>query len=274
MTVMPFFRPGRPRVFAHRGGSALAPENTLAAFDTGLRAGADGLELDVHLSADGVPVVIHDDTLDRTTSASGPVASLTAAELARVDAGVRFAGSRGDFPFRGRGLGVPRLREVLERHPGVPIIIEMKVDSETMAARVAGDIRAAGAEETACAAGYGSTSAAVMRRLLPGVATSACHAEVRLAVYRSWGGWPVKRPPFGGYQVPEYAGRVRIVSPRFIRHAHAAGLDVQVWTVDTEADMERFLAWGADALISNRPDLAVTVRDTFVGAVGLSHVRA
>ncbi len=150
----------------------------------------------------------------------------------------------------------------------------MKVDSETMAARVAGDIRAAGAEETACAAGYGSTSAAVMRRLLPGVATSACHAEVRLAVYRSWGGWPVKRPPFGGYQVPEYAGRVRIVSPRFIRHAHAAGLDVQVWTVDTEADMERFLAWGADALISNRPDLAVTVRDTFVGAVGLSHVRA
>ena len=274
MTAMPFFGGGRPRVFAHRGGSALAPENTLAAFDTGLRAGADGLELDVHLSADGVPVVIHDDTLDRTTSASGPVASLTAAELARVDAGVRFAGSRGDFPFRGRGLGVPRLREVLERHPGVPIIIEMKVDSETMAARVAGDIRAAGVEETACAAGYGSTSAAVMRRLLPGVATSACHAEVRLAVYRSWGGWPVKRPPFGGYQVPEYAGRVRIVSPRFIRHAHAAGLDVQVWTVDTEADMERFLAWGADALISNRPDLAVTVRDTFVGAVGLSHVRA
>jgi len=113
-----------------------------------------------------------------------------------------------------------------------------------------------------------------MRRLLPGVATSACHTEVRLAVYRSWSGWPVKRPPFGGYQVPEYAGRVRIVSPRFIRHAHAAGLDVQVWTVDTEADMERFLAWGADALISNRPDLAVTVRDTFVGMMGLSHVRA
>ena len=93
------------------------------------------------------------------------------------------------------------------------------------------------------------------------MATSACHAEVRLAVYRSWGGWPVKRPPFGGYQVPEHAGRVRIVSPRFIRHAHAAGLDVQVWTVDARPDMERLLGWGVDALISNRPDLAVTVRD-------------
>jgi glycerophosphoryl diester phosphodiesterase len=84
MTAMPFFQRGRPRVFAHRGGSALAPENTLAAFEHGLRVGADGLELDVHLSADGVPVVVHDSTLDRTTNATGPVAARTAAELARV----------------------------------------------------------------------------------------------------------------------------------------------------------------------------------------------
>jgi len=273
MTAMSFFGHGRPRVFAHRGGSALAPENTVAAFETGLRVGADGLELDVHLAADQVPVVIHDETLDRTTNAVGPVAARTAAELARLDAGWHFEGPRADFPFRGQELGIPRLRDVLMRHRGVPIIIEMKVDSEVMAARVADDIRAAGAEATVCAAGYGSTSAAVIRRLLPDVATSACHVEVRLAVYRSWGGWPVKRPPFGGYQVPEHAGRVRIVSPRFIRHAHAAGLEVQIWTVDTEADMERFLAWGADALISNRPDLAVAVRDTFAGAMGLAPAR-
>jgi len=273
MTAMSFFGHGRPRVFAHRGGSALAPENTVAAFETGLRVGADGLELDVHLAADQVPVVIHDETLDRTTNAVGPVAARTAAELARLDAGWHFEGPRADFPFRGQELGIPRLRDVLMRHRGVPIIIEMKVDSEVMAARVADDIRAAGAEATVCAAGYGSTSAAVIRRLLPDVATSACHVEVRLAVYRSWGGWPVKRPPFGGYQVPEHAGRVRIVSPRFIRHAHAAGLEVQIWTVDTESDMERFLAWGADALISNRPDLAVAVRDTFAGAMGLAPAR-
>ena len=263
---MAFFQRGRPRVFAHRGGSALAPENTLAAFEHGLRVGADGLELDVHLSADGVPVVVHDPTLDRTTNATGPVAARTAAELARVDAGWRFAGPRGDFPFRGQGLGIPALRDVLLRHRGVPIIIEMKIDSEAMALRVAADIVAAGAEATVCAAGYGGTSAAAVRRVLPQVATSATHAEVRLAVYRSWGGWPVKRPPFAGYQVPEHVGRIRIVSPRFIRHAHAAGLEVQVWTVDTEGDMERLLEWGADALISNRPDLAVTVRDARAGA--------
>ena len=266
---MAFFDRGRRRVFAHRGGGALAPENTLAAFELGLRAGADGLELDVHLSADGVPVVVHDPALDRTTNATGPVSGRTAAELARVDAGWHFAGSRGDFPFRGQGIGIPTLREVLRQHRGVPVIIEMKLDSEAMGLRVADDIRAAGAEATACAAGYGSTSAAAIRRVLPQVATSACHAEVRLSVYRSWGGWPVKRPPFGGYQVPERAGRIRIASPRFIRHAHAAGLEVQVWTVDTEAEMERMLAWGADGLISNRPDLAVTVRDAFVGAAAV-----
>jgi glycerophosphoryl diester phosphodiesterase len=274
MAGMAFFQRGRRRVFAHRGGAALAPENTLAAFELGLRVGADGLELDGHLSADGVPVVVHDSTLDRTTNASGLVAARTAAELARVDAGWHFTGARGDCPFRGQGLGIPTLRDVLQRHRGVPVIIEMKLDTEEMAMRVADDVRAAGAEGTACAAGAGTTSAASFRRILPHVATSACHAEVRLAVYRSWGGWPVKRPPFDGYQVPEHAGRIRIVSPRFIGHAHAAGLEVQVWTVDTESDMKRLLGWGADALISNRPDLAVTVRDAFVGAATIAPLRA
>jgi glycerophosphoryl diester phosphodiesterase len=272
MHAMAFFQRGRRRVFAHRGGAALAPENTLAAFEFGLRVGADGLELDVHLSADGVPVVVHDPTLDRTTNAAGPVAARSAAELARVDAGWHFAGRRGDFPFRGQGLGVPTLRDVLLRHRGVPIIIEMKLDSDEMGQRVADDVRAAGADAAVCAAGYGRASAAAVRRALPHVATSACHAEVRLAVYRSWGGWPVKRPRFGGYQVPEHAGRIRIVSPRFIRHAHTAGLEVQVWTVDTEDEMARMFSWGADALISNRPDLAVRVRDACAGAAALAPV--
>src|SRR5436190_11368898 len=103
MAGMAFFQRGRPRVFAHRGGSALAPENTLAAFELGLRAGADGFELDVHLSADGVLVVFHDDTLDRTTNATGLVAARTAAELARVDAGWHFRDEHGSYPFRGQG---------------------------------------------------------------------------------------------------------------------------------------------------------------------------
>lgn len=264
MIGVAFFASARPQVFAHRGGCALGPENTIVAFDRGVAAGADGLELDVHLSADGIPVVCHDDTLDRTTDAAGPVAACTAAELAGVDAGYRFAAD-GRFPFRGQQAGIPTLAEVLSRYPSLPVIVEMKVDSAAMGEAVAAAVRAADGVDRVCAAGYGLASLRAFRRALPSAASSACHPEVQLALYRSWAGWPVRRPPYGGYQVPEHAGRIRVVSRRFVRHAHAAGLRVQVWTVDEEPDMARLLGWGVDALISNRPDLAVRVRDRLTG---------
>jgi len=99
---------------------------------------------------------------------------------------------------------------------------------------------------------------------LPGVAASAAQPEVRLAVYRSILRCPVRRAAYQTYQVPELAEATRIVTPRFVRHAHSAGLKVQVWTVDEEADMRRLLDWGVDGLISNRPDLAVRVRNEFL----------
>jgi glycerophosphoryl diester phosphodiesterase len=222
--------------------------------------------MDVRLSADGVVVVCHDETLDRTTDASGPVSSRTADELSRVDAGCRFVDVAGEQPFRGRGVGVPTLRAVLQRYPDIPIIVEMKPDSEEMGRALAAEVFAAGATHRVCAAGYGSRSLAAVRRALPQMASGASRMEVRLALYRSWAGWPPMRPPYGGYQAPECAGSLRVVSPRFIHHAHRAGLEVQVWTIDEAADMLRLLGWGVDALISNRPDLAVTIRNRFVSA--------
>jgi glycerophosphoryl diester phosphodiesterase len=258
------FDSSRPLVFAHRGGCALGPENTIAAFDLGLAAGAEGLEFDVRLSADDVVVVCHDDTLDRTTHGSGLVQSRTAAELARMDAGCRFRDGRGEYPFRDRGVGIPMFRDVLRRYPDIPLIVEMKVDSETMGRAVAQEVRDAGAQARVCAAGYGYRAMAAARAALPEMATSACHPEVRSAVYRSMLGWPGRHAPYEMFQVPERAGLIRVVSPRFIRHAHAAGLQVQVWTVDEERDMRRLLGWGVDGLISNRPDLAVRVRDAWL----------
>lgn len=259
--ALSFFHTDRPLIFAHRGGGALGPENTFAAFDMGMASGADGLELDVHLSKDGVAVVCHDDTLERTTDASGLVRALTAVELAQVDAGCRFCDAGGAYPFRGRGVTIPRLRDVLLRYPNARVIVEMKVDDAAMGLAIVEDIRESGAEHRVCAAGYGQRSMEAVRRTLPGLATSASHPEVHAALYRSWIGWPVRRPPYGGYQVPEKAGLIRVVSPRFIRHAHRAGTRVQVWTVDEEADMRRLLQWGVDGLISNRPDIAVRVRN-------------
>lgn len=253
-----FYDTDRPLVFAHRGGRALGPENTLAAFAAGIAAGADGLELDVHLSADGHPVVIHDETLDRTTDQRGPVRERTAAELARVDAAWAFAPEQG-HPLRGQGIGVPRLDEVLARHPEPRIIIELKTGAPALAQAVVGVVRRAGAEARVCIGGFHDASVRAARQALPGIASSAAALEVRLALYRSWVGLPVRRPPYGGYQIPETAGRTRVVSPRFIRHAHEARLKVQVWTVNDEADMRRLLGWGVDALITDRPDLAATV---------------
>jgi glycerophosphoryl diester phosphodiesterase len=265
LSIVPFFERGpRPRVFAHRGGCALGPENTIAAFERGLGAGADGLELDVHLSSDGVVVVCHDSTLDRTTNSSGPINRLTAAELSRVDAGYRWADPAGNHPFRGCGVGIPRLRDVLHQFRDVPIIIEMKVNHREMGQAVATEVLAASAVDRVCAASNGSHAMRAAREALPGMATSATRWDVRLALYQSWAHWPVRQAEYGGFQVPEFAGAIRVVSPTFIRHAHSAGLQVEVWTIDEQADMKRLLAWGADALISNRPDLAVSVRDRFM----------
>ena len=262
---MTFFESSRPLVFAHRGGCATGPENTIAAFDRGIAAGADGLEMDVRLSADGIVVVHHDPTLERTTSATGEVARRTAAELARLDAGYRFRNGDG-FPFRDQGIGVPTFADVLQRYPAARIIVEMKVDSTEMGEAVALEVRRAGAAERVCAAGYGDSCTRAARAALPEMACSANFREVRLATYRTWARWPVRNVSYGGYQVPELATGRRIVSPRFVKYAHEAGLKVQVWTVDHEADMRRLLSWGVDGLITDRPADAVRVRDAVAGA--------
>ena len=253
-----FFESRRVLVFAHRGGAALAPENTIAAFDNGIKLGADGIELDVRASRDGTVVVHHDATLDRTANRPDPVGSLDARDLARIDAGYRFS-ARDSHPFRGQGIGVPTLAEVLRRYPDRRVIVEMKLNSAEFAAAVVAVVRSAGAVDRVCLGSFGRRSLRAARQLEPALATSAAREEVRWALYRSWCRWPVKQPPYAGYQIPERAEATRVVSPAFVRHSHAAGLGVQVWTVDTEADARRLIGWGVNGLISDRPDLLVPV---------------
>lgn len=233
----PFFDSPRPLVFAHRGGALLAPENTIAAFDNGIALGADGLELDVRLSRDRIVVVHHDRTLHRTTALRGHIASHTADELAAVN--------------------VPTLASVLARFPTVRIIVELKDNSADLAHRVLADVRAADAVDRVCLGSFGLRALRAARRLEPSVATSASREEVRWALYRSWCRWPVSRVSYAGYQIPEFAGTTRVVSRRFIEYAHAAGLGVQVWTVNREADVKRLIEWGVNAIITDRPDLMV-----------------
>jgi glycerophosphoryl diester phosphodiesterase len=231
-------------VFAHRGGSKLGPENTTVAFDRGLAAGADGLELDVHLSRDGIAVVHHDVMLDRTTRARGPLAQRTAAELAAFD--------------------VPALADVLARYPTTPIIIELKQRESALAEAVVRDVRHAGATGRVCLGSFSVSALRAARALAPEIATSGGRFEVRVALYRSWVGLSPGRVAYRAFQVPETSGKTRVVSPRFIQLAHKAGLTVQVWTVDEPDDMRRLLGWGVDGIISDRPDVAVEVVQEWV----------
>ena len=266
MNALPAPRSTRPLVYAHRGGAALRPENTIASFDHGLSLGADGLEFDVHLSRDGVVVVHHDPTLERTTNGRGKIVALTADELAQVDAAYWFspaaeksrASNRDQsFPYRGQGHGVPRLGKVLARYPGIPLIIELKVNDPELARRVIDEVRKAGAVDRVALGSFGWRALRAARHYEPRIPTGASREEVRLALYRSWVRWPLRSPAYREFQVPERSGPTRIISRRFIAHAHRAGLPVKVWTVNEPDAMRRLLDWGVDALISDCPDLAV-----------------
>ena len=268
MSILP-----RPLVYAHRGGAALRPENTLEAFDHGLSLGADGLEFDVRLSRDGVVIVHHDRTVNRTTDGRGALCDRTARELAALDAGHWFCAApapaaRGNsphsapaatFPYRARGLRIPTLREVLERYPGVHLIIELKTSDPELARRTIDEVRTAGAIERVRLGSFSWRALHAARTYEPRIATGASREETRWALYRSWVRWPLGRAAYAEFQVPERSGLTTIVTRRFVRHAHAASLPVKVWTVNAAADMRRLLAWGVDAIITDRPDVAVRV---------------
>lgn len=246
----PAIRASRPLVFAHRGGSKIGlpaeahgakagPENTIAAFDRGLSAGADGLELDVHLSRDGIVVVHHDARLDRTTTAKGWLKERTAAELAE--------------------LNVPALGDVLARYPGIGIIIELKERGTALAHAVVDEVRQANAIGRVCLGSFSITALRAARAAAADIMTSGARLEVRMALYRCWCGLSPGRVRYQAFQVPEISGRTRVVSPRFVQLAHTSGIAVHVWTVDEPEDIRRLLDWGVDGIISDRPDVAAQV---------------
>jgi glycerophosphoryl diester phosphodiesterase len=259
MSILP-----RPLVYAHRGGAALRPENTLEAFDHGLAVGADGLEFDVHLSRDGVVVVHHDATVNRTTDGRGALCDRTASELAALDAGHSFAAAAGSvpsatFPFRQKGVRIPTLDEVLRRYPAVPLIVELKTSDPDLARRTIDAVRDAEAIDRVTLGSFSWRALHAARTYEPRIRTGASREETRWALYRSWVRWPLARAAYAEFQVPERSGLTTIVTPRFIGYAHRASLPVKVWTVDSEKDIRRLLGWGVDAIISDRPDVAVEV---------------
>lgn len=265
----PFLQHDGPLFFAHRGGALLRPENTLSAFEHGMSFGADALELDIQQTRDGELVVIHDPTLDRTTSGSGPVATYALDELRKIDAGYHFTPDAGaTFPYRGHGITIPTLREVFERFPGTRINIDLKESTPEREAALWALIQEFAAEDRICAGCFDPLALKRFRRLTGGrVATSASPREVRsflitaLSHTTNW-----LRPAYDALQVPDIYRSVRIVSRTTVDAAHRLGIEVHVWTVDERAHMEALLALGVDGLMTDRPDTLAQVLASNSGA--------
>lgn len=248
----PLLDPAARLVIGHRGAAAYAPENTLASFQLALAQGADALEFDLRRSRDGLAMVFHDPTLERTTDGTGPLAALTASELQRLDAGRHFTDLAGATPYRGTGIRIPTFQEVLRAFPGVPLLIEIKeVEVQEAAAAI---LREEGAADRAVVAGDDWHALTAFRE--PPFHLGASRRDIT----RLYFGLGAPDDRCVNYAVPEFHYGLPIPSRRFVRRAHARGATVHVWTVDDARSALRWWRNGANGLVTNRPDAIHSAR--------------
>jgi glycerophosphoryl diester phosphodiesterase len=272
-----------PLNIAHQGGEIEAPSDTLYAFKTAVRKGADMIETDVHLTADGRVVVLHDETVDRTTNGTGSVEQMTLAEVKRLDAAYWFIEGEGtvhdasrpasDFTWRGVATGdrrppkgfepndfkIPTLDEVLEAFPRTLLNIELKPTtamSGRLEAAVAELLRRHGRSDDVIVVSFNDSQVELFKALAPEVHTAPGTGQVAAFWASSQGpGAGTPNPQHVALQVPETFNGLTVVSPDFIADAHANNLAVHVWTVNHADDMRRLLRWGVDGVMTDRPTL-------------------
>jgi glycerophosphoryl diester phosphodiesterase/membrane-associated phospholipid phosphatase len=261
---VPHFAARDVSVIAHSGAQGHAPTNTIEAFDLALEQGADTLEMDLQLTADDEVVVIHDGTVDRTTDGTGAVRELTLEQVRALDAGWYFEDVDGTHPFRGRGIGVPTLEEVLERYPDTHLIIELKTDGGPALIQPVIDlVRERGrVDGSVTIASFSTDYLEPVRDQLPAVPTNMPEGETTGFYVRQLVGLhPWWTPPGELFQVPEYHDGRHVVTPRFVRAAERLGVDVQVWTVNDPEQMHRLLDAGVHGIMTDFPDRLVDVLD-------------
>ena len=256
-----FFDSDRPMVIAHQGGEGLRPSNTMLAFANAVILGVDVLEMDVHSTSDGALVLIHDDTVDRTTDGTGRVNDLTLAELQQLDAGEYWTPDDGaTYPYRDQGARIPTLDEVLSAFPEMKFNIEIKQTEPSITSSLCEALRAHGLTDRTLVASFHPTAMNEFRAACPEVATSMVEDEIRpFFILNTIFLGALYRPPGTAFQVPEYSGNLHVLTPRFVRGAQRNNVAVHPWTIDDPGDMARFLDMGVDGIITDRPDLMLEV---------------
>ena len=266
MSVAPFLDREHPLRLAHRGSRELWPENTWFAFDRAIEdLGYVYVETDIQVTKDGVVVVFHDDTLERTTNGVGRVADWLWEDIASLDAGYHFTPDGEDYPMRGKGVRVSRLDDTFARYPDVNFNIDLKArGSEWPVAEV---IARGNRYDTVLIGSFSDRRIARFRRITKGrIATSAGPSNAMAMYAASRVGRTVHRPP-AAYQLP-YRIRGGSVDAKLVDAVHAAGAHLHLWTVNESEDMRRFLDMGVDGIVTDRPDLLNDVLEEFDAGTG------
>ena len=248
---------GRP-VIGHRGNRAHAPENTLVSLLEAVALGVDAVEFDLRVSHDGVLVVMHDATLDRTTKDSGPVEMRTAAALGGLDAGARFTRDEGrTFPWRGRGATISTFDEVMESLPGdLPCIIELKTPAATEPLRVA--IRRHGIAHRVIVAGFDSAATRPLRGA--GFALAASTPDVIGLLLPALAGQRVASPAFQALCLPLRWHGIPVPIAALARTLRRSGGVTHVWTINDPEKALQLWRLGVQGIISDDPGPILAAR--------------
>jgi glycerophosphoryl diester phosphodiesterase len=240
----------RRLLYAHRGASAERPENTRLAFERAVEVGADALEMDVHLTRDGVLIVAHDDTALRTAGVPAAWREVDLVDARRFDVGWGFVAKDGTRPYAGVGVAVSTFDEILTAFPSLPINVDLKGDSVGPMLEL---IRRHRAEERVTLASFQLATLLDARKRGYGGDTALAQREVVALLALPQAAW--RQLPFTGRaaQLPVRAGPIRLDRPAFIAKCHDLGLRVDYWTIDDPAEARRLLDLGADGIMTNDP---------------------
>jgi len=254
-----FFAAPRPRVMAHRGASGEYPENTMPAFRAAVEAGADYIELDVHCTRDGEVVVVHDDRLSRIASDDRLVAEVTMAELEAIDAAFNFARDGARWPFRGQGIRVPRLAEVLQSWSELRFVVEFKPSDPAIADAALEVVRRTRMDRRVLFASEHLLPIARARALAPQIPTNLTAAEILAFIQALSSGASPYAATGNALQIPPAHSGVKLATPEVVAAAHRNGLEVHVWTINEQAEMEEMLSLGVDGIITDYPTRLLTL---------------
>jgi glycerophosphoryl diester phosphodiesterase len=248
-----FFTLPRPRAIGHRGSAGTHPENTLESFRAAAATTAPYIEFDLHMTRDGEIVIAHDDDLARMCDLKSSIPEMTYAKIAAADAGRMFSPDGTTFPFRDKGIRIPRLADVLAALPTLRFVIEIKQIAPSLVAPMLQLIDRAGMRRNVLIASEHQEPLDEVRKLAPEIPTNFSYFETGQFFQAMAARDANCRPPGAALQIPRQYESWQLVTTDSVEFAHSIGVEVHVWTVNEESEMTDLLGMGVDGIISDYP---------------------